>query len=117
MSAPSRHIDACRFCGGSLAIPFCDLGKSPLANSYVDAARAAEPDPVFPLNAVVCERCFLVQLDEIVDPTGIFVDYAYFSSYSSSWLEHAAAFARSATKKFDLADRSLVVEIASNDGY
>src|SRR5262249_24735258 len=90
---------------------------SPLANSYVDPARVAESDPEFPLNAVVCERCFLVQLDEIVDPTGIFGDYAYFSSDSSSWLEHAAAFARNATTKLDLADRSLVVEIAHKDGY
>ncbi len=117
MSAPSRHIDACRFCGGALSIPFCDLGKSPLANSYVEQARASQPDPVFPLNAVVCERCFLVQLDEIVDPTGIFVDYAYFSSYSSSWLEHAAAFARAVTGRFGLDRNSLVAEIASNDGY
>jgi hypothetical protein len=117
MTAPSRHIDACRFCGGALSIPFCDLGKSPLANSYVDQAHAGKPDPVFNLNAVVCERCFLVQLDEIVDPTGIFVDYAYFSSYSSSWLEHAAAFARDATEKLALDRSSLVVEIASNDGY
>jgi hypothetical protein len=117
MTPPSRHIDACRFCGGGLCIPFCDLGKSPLANSYVEPARAADPDPRFPLNAVVCERCFLVQLDEIVNPTGIFVDYAYFSSYSSSWLAHAAAFADAATKRLGLDRNSLVVEIASNDGY
>jgi SAM-dependent methyltransferase len=117
MIAPSRHIDACRFCGGALSIPFCDLGKTPLANSYVDVAREAEPDPVFRLNAVVCARCFLVQLDEIVDPTGIFVDYAYFSSYSSSSLAHAAAFAHDAMQKLGLDRNSLVVEIASNDGY
>ena len=117
MTMTSRHIDACRFCGGALSIPFCDLGMSPLANSYVEQSRASDPDPCFPLNAVVCERCFLVQLDEIVDPTGIFVDYAYFSSYSSSWLEHAAAFADAATKRFGLDRNSLVMEIASNDGY
>src|SRR5262245_9978405 len=117
MSTVSRHIDTCRVCCGSLSIPFCTLVRSPLANSFVDPVRAAASDPEFPLNAVVCERCLLVQLDEIVDPSGIFEDYAYFSSYSSSWLRHAATFAHSATQKFGLSDRSLVVEVASNDGY
>src|SRR5262245_6285328 len=102
MTESSRHITSCRFCGGALSIPFCDLGKTPLANSYVDPTSALAPDPLFALNAVVCERCFLVQLDEIVDPISIFSEYAYFSSYSSSWLRHAAAFARDASSRFRL---------------
>ena len=112
-----RHITACRFCGGALSIPFCDLGVTPLSNAYVDVADAAAPDPMFPLNAMVCEHCHLVQLDHIVDATDIFSDYAYFSSYSSSWLAHAAQFARAATARQALGPRSFVVELASNDGY
>ncbi len=111
------RITACRSCGGALGIPFCDLGATPLANSYVAAEKAAQPDPVFPLNAVVCERCFLVQLDHVVDATEIFSDYAYFSSFSSTWLAHAAAFARSAIARHRLTADSFVVEVASNDGY
>src|SRR5690348_8380751 len=113
----ASRITACRFCGGRLTIPFCDLGSTPLANSYVDPAQAARPDPVFPLNAVVCERCFLVQLDHVADAAGIFSDYAYFSSCSSTWLAHATAFAAAATARLGLDGRSLVVEVASNDGY
>lgn len=113
----ARRVTACRFCGGSLSIPFCDLGAMPLANSYVDPARADTPDPVFPLNAMVCERCHLVQLDHIVDPRAIFADYAYFSSYSSGWLAHARRFAAMAAARFGLGAASFVVEVASNDGY
>jgi hypothetical protein len=113
----SRRITACRFCDGSLSIPFCDLGATPLANSYVDPARAGTPDKVFPLNAMVCERCHLVQLDHIVDANEIFSDYAYFSSFSTSWMEHARHFATGAAARFGLGAGSFVVEIASNDGY
>lgn len=106
----------CRFCGGALSIGFCDLGRTPLANAFVPAGQAA-PDPVFPLNAVVCERCHLVQLDHIADARGIFADYAYFSSFSSTWLAHAAECARMATGRLGLGPDSFVAEIASNDGY
>ena len=114
---PATRITSCRFCGGALSIPFCDLGATPLANAYVAPEHAGTPDPVFPLNAVVCERCFLVQLDHVVDAGAIFSDYAYFSSYSSTWLAHAASFARAATARFALGPQSFVVEVASNDGY
>jgi hypothetical protein len=110
-------MTACRFCNGSLSIPFCDLGTMPLANSYVDPARAGTPDPVFPLNAMVCESCHLVQLDHIADAHAIFSDYAYFSSFSTGWMEHARQFAAEATARFGLGANSFVVEIASNDGY
>lgn len=113
----ATRADACRVCGGALGIPFCDLGTTPLANAYVSPKRAGESDPVFPLNAVVCDRCFLVQLDHVVDASAIFSDYAYFSSYSSSWLTHAADYARAAIDRHALGAHSFVVEVASNDGY
>jgi hypothetical protein len=116
MNANGR-ISACRFCGGALSIGFCDLGETPLANAYVLPERAGVPDPVFPLNAVVCERCYLVQLDHIADAEGIFSDYAYFSSFSSTWMAHAAAFAADAMGRYGLGPSSFVAEIASNDGY
>lgn len=112
----AHPITACRHCGGPLSIPFCDLGATPLANSYVTAAEAAT-EPVFPLNAVVCERCFLVQLDHVADASAIFSDYAYFSSFSSSWLAHAERFVTTAIDRFGLANHSFAVEVASNDGY
>ncbi len=110
-------VRACRFCGGALGIPFCDLGAMPVANNFVAPERAQEPDPVFPLNAVVCERCFLVQLDHMVDATAIFSDYAYLSSVSSTWLTHAAVFVRTMIARLELGTDSFVVEVASNDGY
>ena len=111
------RITGCRFCGGALSIGLCDLGETPLANSYVAPERAHLPDPVFPLNAVVCERCHLVQLDHIADAASIFSNYAYFSSFSSTWLAHAAAFTRDAIARHSLGPASFVAEIASNDGY
>jgi len=113
----AQRITACRFCGGSLSVPFCDLGATPLANSYVPPEHAGTPDPSFPLNAKACERCLLVQLDHTADATGIFSDYAYFSSFSSTWLAHAAAYCAGVTERFALSQKSFVVEIASNDGY
>ncbi|WP_270934074.1 class I SAM-dependent methyltransferase [Falsiroseomonas oryzae] len=110
-------VTACRACGGTLGAVFCDLGVQPVANSYVAPARAAEREPAFPLRAVVCDACRLVQLDTVVDAEGIFSDYAYFSSASSSWLDHAARFSREMTRRLDLGSRSFVVEVASNDGY
>jgi hypothetical protein len=89
----------------------------PLANYYVRPEQADMPDPVFPLHARVCERCFLVQLDHVVDPQAIFSDYAYFSSFSSSWLEHARRFAQEMIEMLDLGNDDFVVEVASNDGY
>lgn len=117
MTPSSRPVTQCRACGGRLGQVFCDLGSMAVANSYVDPARAAEPDPNFPLRAVVCDDCRMVQLDTVVDAAAIFSDYAYFSSASASWLAHAAAFCRGMTARLGLGAGSLVVEVASNDGY
>jgi SAM-dependent methyltransferase len=97
---------------------FADLGLSPLANSYVSADRLNAMQPFLPLCARVCSRCFLVQLDEYGGtPEELFSDYAYFSSYSTTWLEHAQAYSSLAIDRFALGPESTVVEIASNDGY
>jgi 2-polyprenyl-3-methyl-5-hydroxy-6-metoxy-1,4-benzoquinol methylase len=108
---------ACRFCSTPLEHTFADLGMSPLANSYLRPEDLAKPESFYPLHAYVCERCFLVQLPELESPEAIFSDYAYFSSYSDSWLDHARRFAGAACDRFDLGEQSLVMEIASNDGY
>lgn len=113
-SASYTRIEACRVCGGALSLVFCDLDAQPLANSYIDPARADAPEPRIPLRAVVCEECRLVQLDCLAQAHEIFSDYAYLSSVSASWVEHARAFcdAMTARRKPDF-----VVELASNDGY
>jgi SAM-dependent methyltransferase len=107
----------CRFCGAPLEAVFADLGMSPLANSYVSAERVNAMEPFYPLRALVCGSCFLVQLEEFETPHEIFSDYAYFSSYSSSWLEHARRYTEQMIDRFDLGPESHVVELASNDGY
>ena len=107
----------CRFCGTPLAHSFADLGMSPLANRYLTADQLSTMEPFFPLHALVCERCFLVQLEEFETPDAIFSDYAYFSSFSTSWLEHCRAYAEMAVERFGLGAGSQVVELASNDGY
>lgn len=108
---------ACRFCGTALHQTLIDLGCTPLANSYVDPGKAPEPDPAYPLCARVCEACFLVQVEDAVPAEAIFSDYAYFSSFSDSWVAHARAYAHEMAARFGLAAQSRVVEIASNDGY
>jgi len=110
-------VTACRFCGATLDGVFADLGSSPLANSYLPPERVNAMEPFYPLRALVCGRCFLVQLEEFETPQRIFSDYAYFSSYSSSWLQHARLYAEEMTARLELGDDSHVVEIASNDGY
>jgi hypothetical protein len=117
MSSSAKPVTACRACGGRLGAVFCDLGVQPVANSYVPTDRANEPEPTFPLRAVVCSDCRLVQLDTVVDAEGIFTDYAYFSSASASWLDHAKRYAAAMTVRFALGPASFVVEVASNDGY
>jgi hypothetical protein len=117
MSTRAVPVTACRACGGALGATFCDLGIQPVANSYIPPDRAAETEPRFPLRCVVCRDCRLVQLDTVVDAEGIFSDYAYFSSASASWLDHAAGFARAMTARLALGAGSFVVEVASNDGY
>ena len=117
MSTRAAPVTACRACGGPLGATFCDLGVQPVANSYIRPAHAAAPEPRFPLCAVVCQDCRLVQLDTVVDAEGIFSNYAYFSSVSASWLDHAAGFTRAITQRLGLGGGSFVVEVASNDGY
>jgi SAM-dependent methyltransferase len=116
-TAKATKLTACRHCGGKLSIPFCDLGSTPLANAYPAPDKGGATEPRFPLNAVVCERCFLVQLDHVVDASAIFSEYAYFSSYSSSWLSHAARYVEDVSARLKLGAKSLVVEVGSNDGY
>jgi 2-polyprenyl-3-methyl-5-hydroxy-6-metoxy-1,4-benzoquinol methylase len=107
----------CRFCGSPLDDVFADLGMSPLANSYLTAAQGNRMEPFYPLRALVCSECFLVQLEEYESPDHIFSDYAYFSSYSSSWLEHSERYVAAMVDRFGLDRHSHVVEVASNDGY
>ena len=110
-------IPACRFCGKPLEHVFADLGMSPLANSYLGPEQLAGMEPFYPLRAYVCSSCLLVQLEEFETPDRIFSDYAYFSSYSTTWLKHSKAYVEQMTERFNLNSSSHVVELASNDGY
>jgi SAM-dependent methyltransferase len=108
---------ACRSCGAPLNHVFADLGASPLANSFLSAQDLERMEPFYPLKAYVCAACFLVQLPAYQSAESIFREYAYFSSYSESWLEHCRRFTQAAIARFGLGPSSLVVEVASNDGY
>ncbi|MDQ6778252.1 MAG: class I SAM-dependent methyltransferase [Actinomycetota bacterium] len=107
----------CRFCTAALNEVFADLGTSPLANSYVAPENVNAMEPFYPLRALVCGECFLVQLEEFESPDHIFSDYAYFSSYSTTWLAHAQGYTEEMIERLDLGPESHVVELASNDGY
>lgn len=113
----ARTGGPCRFCGAELRRTFADLGMSPLCESYVSADHLNAMEPFYPLHTWVCEDCFLVQLQEYVSREDIFTEYAYFSSYSQAWLDHCAAYVNRTTAERALGAESLVVEIASNDGY
>jgi SAM-dependent methyltransferase len=108
---------ACRFCGASLERVFADLGMCPVANSLVTEATVAAMEPFYPLRALLCESCFLVQSEEFEGPEGIFSDYTYFSSYSTSWLAHCRAYADRMVDALGLGEEDTVVEVGSNDGY
>src|SRR3954452_8381981 len=110
-------LPACRFCAAPLSRTFVDLGMSPLCESYVPAERVNSMEPFYPLHAKVCETCLLVQLEEVVTADHIFSEYAYFSSYSYSWVAHARAYVDKVVERFGLGPDSLVMEVASNDGY
>ena len=107
----------CRFCRAPLRATFVDLGMTPLANSYLAPDEMGAPEPTFPLHARICSACRLVQVDDVAAPEKIFGHYAYFSSYSTSWVEHARRFAVMAKQRWGLGSKSLVIEVASNDGY
>lgn len=110
-------LPTCRFCGAPLTRSLADLGSTPLSNSYLRAEDLERMEPTYPLHARVCGDCFLVQLEAFESPEHIFSDYAYFSSYSDSWLAHARAYAEKVAARFALGPGHRVIEIASNDGY
>jgi SAM-dependent methyltransferase len=107
----------CRLCGASLKRTFVDLGKSPLCESFLTVEQLETVEPFYPLHVRICDVCLLVQLEAYVSAGDIFRDYAYFSAYSDTWVAHAAAYTEAVTAQFGLESDSLVVELASNDGY
>ncbi len=118
LDSPAKESGrCCRFCGTPLRHVFLDLGMSPLCESYLPESELDSMEPFYPLKAYVCESCLLVQLSEYVSGEAIFSEYAYFSSYSESWLKHAENYCKKMTERFGLGAHSRVVEVASNDGY
>jgi SAM-dependent methyltransferase len=109
-------MSACRFCSTPLEHVFADLGMSPLANAYLTQEELTRMERFYPLRALLCHRCFLVQLESYETPDAIFGDYAYFSSYSSTWVDHVTRYADAMVERLELDARSRVVEVASNDG-
>jgi SAM-dependent methyltransferase len=110
-------VSVCRACGGRLAVTMADLGMQPASNAFTESQAAFAHEKRYPLRAKVCETCKLVQVDYDVAPQELFGNYVYFSSYSDDWLAHAKAYCDMARKRFALGSSSLVVELASNDGY
>lgn len=107
----------CRFCNVPLVHSFVDLGMSPPCQTHIEPHQLNHMEAFYPLHAYVCERCFLVQLQEYVSPEDIFSEYAYFSSYADTWLKHVKAYTNLMVDRFGISSKSQVVEIASNDGY
>lgn len=121
VAAPEASATAqptCRFCSATLTTSFVDLGMSPLCQTQISQEQLNHMEPFYPLHAYVCADCHLVQLEEFVAPDEIFsTEYPYFSSYSDSWVEHARLYTEMMSERFGIGDKSLVMEIASNDGY
>lgn len=117
LKTPETRRPRCRFCGATLRHTLVDLGMSPLCESYLSFEQLNGLEPFYPLHVQVCENCFLVQLQEYVKPEEIFTEYAYFSSYSDSWLQHASKYVDLMVERFGFGRGSFVVELASNDGY
>jgi hypothetical protein len=117
VTQPVTATARCRFCGAALRDTFVDLGMSPLCESYLRADQLEQMEPFYPLHVRVCRSCFLVQLEAYVAAESIFTEYAYFSSYAESWVEHAARYVDLAVERLGLSSSSFVVELASNDGY
>ncbi len=116
-SRDSVHAPVCRFCGSVLEHTFVDLGMSPLCESFLSAADINKMEPFYPLKVFICSKCLLVQLEEFVSPEGIFREYAYFSSYADSWVQHAKDYTDMIVERLGLGRESLAIELASNDGY
>ena len=107
----------CRHCGAQLELTVVDLGKSPLCQTVLTTEQLEQSEAFYPLHVRACERCWLVQIPEFVAPEDIFTEYAYFSAFSDSWVEHARLYVEEMTERLGLGKESLVVELASNDGY
>jgi len=108
----------CRHCGTALALDLIDLGAAPPSNAYLDANALSKPERTYPLRVKVCTNCWLVQTEDYAGAAELFdADYAYFSSYSDTWLAHARAYVTEVVERFNLGPRSLVAEVAANDGY
>jgi len=112
-----KTTGVCRFCGTGLQRIFVDLGMSPLCETYPSLAELNRGETYYPLRVYVCDHCLLVQLEEYESAENIFSDYAYFSSFSDSWLRHAEKYCESMQARFGLNGSSFVIEVASNDGY
>ena len=110
-------MNRCRLCDADLHDVFVDLGMSPLSNAYLTSDQLQQMEPFFPLRVFLCAKCLLVQLPAVQTPEAIFGDYAYFSSYSESWLQHAQRYVEEVSKRFAIDRKQRVVELASNDGY
>ena len=117
VAAPDGTAPTCRLCGAGLVTTFVDLGMSPPCESYVPAEQLDRCESFYPLHVRVCDRCLLVQLPAHLGAEEIFRHYAYFSSYSDSWVEHARRYVAGAAARLGLGEDSFVVEVASNDGY
>ncbi|HTP13065.1 MAG TPA: class I SAM-dependent methyltransferase [Bacteroidota bacterium] len=113
----STTSTGCLFCKTPLRHTFVDLGMSPLCESYISSDHLNHMEPFYPLHVYVCARCFLVQLQVYVSPAEIFTEYAYFSSFSDSWVQHAKTYTDMIVQRLELGKHSFVVELASNDGY
>jgi SAM-dependent methyltransferase len=108
----------CRLCDGDASLPFVDLGSAPPSNAFLTAAALRAPETWYPLRVMTCTTCWLVQTEDVADRAQFFVpDYAYFSSFSATWLRHAETYVTAMFKRFSLGSDSLVIEVASNDGY
>ena len=107
----------CRLCGSSQLRSFLDLGATPPCELFLTAAAVEAPEATYPLHVRVCEQCLLAQLPPLITPEETFTEYAYFSSFSTSWVEHARRFVDDAAQRLKLGPDSFVVEVASNDGY
>ena len=116
-AAVRRGGTHCRFCEAQLELTMVDLGKSPLCETYLAADRLEAMEPFYPLHVRVCTTCWLAQLPEFVEPEQIFTEYAYFSAYSDSWVEHARDYVDAVSRRLGLTSDTFVVELASNDGY